>query len=116
MVDVKDLLNENIKEFMKEIYLSVKSTIDVSIPSRVVGNMHNFLSLNSQLEPITQDITQPTSRVEDLNNLIDEMDIEKTPNKRKTPTPSSEIYNYNEDTQELANNSNIDSTTKTRVS
>ena len=92
MVDVKDLLNENIKEFMKEIYLSVKSTIDVSIPSRVVGNMHNFLSLNSQLEPITQDITQPTSRVEDLNNLIDEMDIEKTPiNERHQHLPAKQI-------------------------
>lgn len=32
IVDVKDLQNENMNELMKEISLSVKSTIDESIP------------------------------------------------------------------------------------
>ena len=48
------------------------------------------LTPNSQPELITQDTPQPSSRVEELNNLIDRMDIEKNPNKRKAPTPSNE--------------------------
>ena len=51
------------------------------------------LTLNSQLELITQDRSQQPPRVEELNNLIDEMDIEKTPNKRKAPTPPEETQN-----------------------
>ena len=40
-------------------------------------------------EPITQS-PHPTPQVEEPNNITDEMDIEKTPNKRKAPTPSAE--------------------------
>ena len=41
------------------------------------------LTPNSQPELITQDTPQPSSRVEELNNLIDRMDIEKIPIKGK---------------------------------
>ena len=37
---------------------------------------------NLQPDLITQDTPQQTPRVEELNNLIEEVDIEKTPNKR----------------------------------
>ena len=54
------------------------------------------LTPNSHLEPITQDIPQQTPRDEELNNLMEEMDIDKNPNKRKTPTPSEENQNQEE--------------------
>ena len=52
-----------------------------------------YLTPNSQPEPITQDTPQLTPKDEQLNNLIEEMEIEKNPNKRKTPPPSEEIQN-----------------------
>ena len=51
------------------------------------------LTPNSQPELITQDTPQQTLKVEELNNLIEDMDTEKTPNKKKTPTPSKENQN-----------------------
>jgi len=39
------------------------------------------------MKPITQDILDPTHTTRDSTNLLDEKDIEKTPNKRKKPTP-----------------------------
>ena len=58
---------------------------------------------NSQLSTGTNHVThlQPTSRVEELNNLIDEMDIVKTPNKWKTPTPPSDTDKPTEDLHDL---------------
>ena len=72
---------------MKEIAMSVKIIIAEFIPSQVVSSKQTTLILKPQPEPITQDIPQTTPRVEE------EMDIEKTPNKRKTLTHSSEIEN-----------------------
>ena len=53
IVGVKDLLNENIKEFMKEVAVSVKGTIVEYIPSQVANNIHTTLNHKTQLEPIT---------------------------------------------------------------
>ena len=73
------------------------------------------LTPNSQLEPITQDTPQQTPRVEELNNLIDEMDIEKTPNKRKAPTSSEEKQDQeDQEDQEEIEDTNSDPTSKTR--
>ena len=47
-------------------------------------------------EPINQNSSQQTPQVEELNNLIDKMNIEKSLNKRKVSTPSSEIKNQDE--------------------
>ena len=68
------------------------------------------------MEPITQDTPQPTPRVDQLKNFIDKMDIKKTPNKRTTPTPSSEINNPTQENRELDNNYDIDSATQTSSS
>ena len=43
------------------------------------------LTPNSQPELFTQDTPQPSPRVEELNNLIDEMNIEKNPQSRESP-------------------------------
>ena len=59
---------------------------------------------NSQPELITQDTSQQTPRVEELNNLIEQMDIGKPTNKRKTPTPSEE--NQNQEGQEATEETN----------
>lgn len=40
-------------------------------------------------EPITK-LPQLTPQVEDLNSIIDDRDIKKSPNKRKASTPSTE--------------------------
>ena len=71
------------------------------------------LTPNSQPEPITQDTPQQTPRVEELNNLIDEMDIEKPPNKRKAPTSSEE--KQDQEDQEETEDTNSDPTSKTRA-
>ena len=47
-------------------------------------------------EPINQNSSQQTLQVEELNNLIDKMNIEKSLNKRKVSTPSTEIKNQDE--------------------
>jgi len=47
-------------------------------------------------EPINQNSSQQTPQVEELNNLIDKMNIEKSLNKRKVSTPSTEIKNQDE--------------------
>ena len=70
------------------------------------------LTPNSQPEPITQDTPQQTPRDEQLNNLIEEMEIEKKTNKRKPPTPSEETQNQ-EDQEAIENNS--ESASKTRA-
>ena len=67
---------------------------------------------HSQPELITKDTPQQTPRVEELNNLIDEMDIEKTPNKRKAPTSSEE--KQDQEDQEETEDTNSDPTSKTR--
>ena len=68
------------------------------------------LTPNSQPEPITQDTPQQTPRDEELNNLIEEMDIENTPNKRKTPTPFED--NQNQEDQEATKKADSESASK----
>ena len=49
-------------------------------------------------------------------NLLNEIDIEKTPKKRKAPTPSIETEHSNEMLQDIDTDSNLDSATKIRYS
>ena len=56
----------------------------------------------SPLDPITQS-PQSTPQVDELNNLIDDIDIEKSPNKQKAPTPSNE--NQDEHKESIDKNS-----------
>ena len=65
---------------MQEYAVSIRSNITESIKVTMNTNAEEHqtkLTPNSQLELITQDISQPSPRVEELNNLIDKMDIEK---------------------------------------
>jgi len=115
MVDVKDLVNENMKEFMREITMNLRNDITATIKETMTTKNNNstmHLTPNSQPEPITQDTPQQTPRVEELNNLIDEMDIEKSPNKRKAPTSSEE--KQDQEDQEETEDTNSDPTSKTR--
>ena len=105
IVDVKEIMNENIKEFMKQMTVSMRSNIVESMNTEPMINNQTNLSPMSQLEPITQDSPHLTPPVEDLNDLIEEMEIETTPKKRKAPKPSNETENQNE-TQEVVNNKN----------
>ena len=81
------------KEFMKKMTVSIRSNIVESMNTQKMIHHQTNLALKSQPEPITQDSPHPTPQIEDLNNLIEEIDIEKTPNKRNTPTPSNETEN-----------------------
>ena len=65
LVDTKELLNENMKEFMKVITHNIEISIYASLPSLAVRNIQTTLTLNSQLEPITQDTPQTIPMVED---------------------------------------------------
>ena len=100
MVDVKYLMNENMnenmKEFMREVAVSIINDIRATMKEsmKITNNDQQInLTPNSQPELITQDTPQPTPRVAELNDLIEEMDIEKNPNKRKAPTQSNEDQN-----------------------
>lgn len=77
LVDAKELLKENMKEFMKVITHNIEILIYASLPSLVVRNIQTTLTPNSQLKPITQDTPQQKPMVEDSKNIIDEMDVEK---------------------------------------
>ena len=82
MVDVKDLTNENMKDFMRKMAVSISNDIKATTKEsmKTTNNKQQIsLSPNSQLELITQDTPQPSPRVVELNDLIEEMDIEKTP-------------------------------------
>ena len=105
MIEVEELMNENMKEFMKEMVVSIKNNIVDTMKTQTMINKITNLTPMSPPEPITQDSPQPTPQVEELNKLIDDMDIEKSPNKRKAPTPSTEIENQddsNEITEDTA--------------
>ena len=82
MIDVKDLMNENTKQFMREMTVSIRN--DIKVTKRESMNTKKevqqiILTLNSQPELITQDTTQPSARVEELNYLIEEINVEKPP-------------------------------------
>ena len=107
MVDVKDMMDENLKEFMREISTSVRNDINKTLKEVLTTKIEDRkldLTPNSQPEPITQDTLQLTPRAVQLNNLIEEMEIEKKPNKRKTPSPSEETQNQ-EDQEAIETNS-----------
>ena len=85
MVDVKDIMNEKMKEFMREITMSLRNDIKETLKDAMNTNKEKIkIDITPNLQPdlITQDTPQQTPRVEELNNLIEEVDIEKTPNKR----------------------------------
>ena len=101
---------------MHEITMSVRNDIKETLKDAMTTKKEErkiALTPNSQPESITQNISQQTPRNEELNNLADEMDIEKTPNKRKTPTPSEE--NQNQEDQEAIEETNSESASKTRA-
>ena len=93
MVDVKDLLNEKMKKFMREMTMNLRNDITATMKDAIntKGEQQVNLIPNSQPELITQDSLQQQPRVKELNNLIDEMDIGKISNKRKAPTPSKTL-------------------------
>ena len=87
MVDVKGMVNENMKEFMREITMSLRNDIKETLKDEMntnKGEIKRNLTPNSQPELITQDTPQQTLRVEELNNLIEAMDIEKNPESTNT--------------------------------
>ena len=79
---------------------------------KTLDNQTNLTPL-SQPEPITQESPNPNPQVKDLNNIIEEMDIKNTPNKRNPSTPSTETKNQDE-TYEDANQTTSDSAKKNR--
>ena len=93
MVDVKEIMNEDMKEFMKEMVVSINNNIVDTMETQTMINKITNLTPMSPPKPITQDSPHPTPQVEELNDIIYEMDIEKSPNRRKAPTPSNEIEN-----------------------
>ena len=88
---------------MREMTVSIRN--DIKVTRRESMNTKKevqqmILTLNSQPELITQDTTQPSTRVEELNYLIEEINVEKNPNLRNAPTPSNE--NQNQENQEVS--------------
>ena len=116
MVDVKDLMNENMKDFMREMAVSISNDIKATMKeSMKTTNNEQQISLtpNSQPELITQDTPHPSPRVAELNDLIEEMDIGKSPNKREAPTPSND--DQNQDIQEVVKEPTSEPSPKTRT-
>ena len=65
---------------MREITTSVRNDIRETLKDAMITKGEESkvdLTPNSQPEPITQDTPQQTPRDEQLNNLIEEMKIEK---------------------------------------
>ena len=87
--------------------VSIKNNIIDTMKTQTIINNPTNLTPMPPPEPITQS-PHLIPQVEELNNHIDEMDIEKSPNKRKVPTPSTENENQDEnkeiteDTSEIA--------------
>ena len=116
MVDVKDLMNEKMKNFMREMAVSISNDIKETMKeSMKTTNNEQQISLTptSQPELITKDIPQPSPRVAELNDLIEEMDIGKSPNKRETPTQFND--DQNQDIQEVVKEPTSEPSPKTRT-
>ena len=92
MSDVKKLMDEDRKELMKERASIIRSRI-VDLMRESISNKQSNLTPMSQPEPITQDSPHLTPQIDDLNNLIEEVDIKKSSNKRKTSTPLNDTDN-----------------------
>ena len=73
---------------MKEMAISIRNNIVDTMKTQATNNPTNLTPM-SPPEPITQS-PYSTPQVEESKNIIDEMDIEKSPNKRKASTPSTE--------------------------
>ena len=61
MVDVKDMMDENMKNVMQEIATSVRNDIKETLKDGMIAKGEESkidLTPNSQLEPITQDTPQ----------------------------------------------------------
>ena len=101
MLDVQELMNENMKELMKEIVVIIRHNIIDTMKTQISNNTTN-LTPTTTPEPITQS-PHPTPQVENQHNITDEMDIEKNPNKRKAPTPSTE-NEHQEESKEIKDN------------
>ena len=114
MVDVNHLMEEKMNQSMKAMAVSIRSNVVDSMNIHKTINIQTNLTQLSQPEPITQDFPNTTLQVEDLNSLIEEMDVEKTPNKRKPLTPLTETENQ-DDTYEDANKTTSDSTQKIEI-
>ena len=104
------------KELMREMVASISNDIKEPMKeSMKTKNNEQKISLtpNSQPELITQDTPPPSPRVAELNDLIEEMDIEKKHNKRKAPTPSNK--DQNQDIQEVVKEPASESSSTTRA-
>ena len=98
MMDIQELMNENMKVIMKEMAVSIRHNIVDTMKTQTTIKETTNLTPISPTEPITQS-PHPTPQVEELNNLTEDMDIGKFPNKRKAPTPSNE-NEYQEEEEE----------------
>ena len=116
MIDVKDLLYENLKESTNKITHSVKLRIDEASTPLISKTIQTTLTHNSKILPIIQDTLDLTPEVENSNNLLDDMDIEKTSNKRWVPINLTEIEHSNEILQDIELESNFDFATNIRAS
>ena len=105
---MKTYMREMIVSLINDITAIMKDTINTT-----KGEQQVNLTSNSQPELITQDTPQQPPRFEEPNNLIDEIDIEKIPNKRKAPTPSEEIQN--QENQVAKEETTSESASKTRA-
>ena len=77
---MKDLLNENMKEFMREMDVSISNDIKTMMKEsmKTMNNEQQIrVTPNSQPKLITQDTPQPSPRVAELNDLIEEINIVK---------------------------------------
>ena len=60
MVEVEELMNENMKEFMKKMVVSIKNNIVDTMKTQTMINKITNLTPISPPEPITQDSPQQT--------------------------------------------------------
>ena len=98
MVDVKAIMNENMKHLMKEMVVSIRHNI-IDAMNTQTPNSTTILTPTNSPEIITQS-PNPTLQQDELNNISEDMDIEKSPNKRKAPTPSNENEQDDKETKD----------------
>ena len=84
---------------MKEMAVSIRQNIVDTLKTQTTIKEKTNLTPISPTEPITQS-PHPTPQVEKINNLTDDMEIEKSPNKRNAPTPSNENEDQEEEEEE----------------
>ena len=92
------------KILMKEMAVSIRNNIVDTMKTQTTIKETTNLTPISPTEPITQS-PHPTPQVEKLNNLIGDMNIEKSPKKRNVSTPSNENENQEEQKESIEDNS-----------